>query len=51
MSDFDLTGLEATATVDEINALAQRLIDEYRAADSVYKFRSARTLDTTVPPY
>jgi hypothetical protein len=24
---------------------------EYRPADSVYEFLSARTLDTTVPPY
>jgi hypothetical protein len=37
--------------VDEINALTQRLIDEYRPGDSVYEFLSARTLDTTVPPY
>jgi hypothetical protein len=40
-----------TAAVDEINALTQRLIDEYRPGDSVYEFLSARTLDTTVPPY
>ena len=39
------------ATVDEINALTQRLIDEYRPGASVYDFLSARTLDTTVPPY
>jgi hypothetical protein len=39
------------AAVDEINALTQRLIDEYRPGDSVYEFLSARTLDTTVPPY
>lgn len=39
------------ATVDEINALTQRLIDEYRPGDSVYEFLSARTLDTTVPRY
>jgi hypothetical protein len=39
------------ATVDEINALTQRLIDEYRPGDSVYEFLSARTLDTTVPPH
>jgi hypothetical protein len=38
------------ATVDEINALTQRLIDQYRPGDSVYEFLSARTLDTTVPP-
>jgi hypothetical protein len=37
------------ATVDEINALTQRLIDEYRPGASVYDFLSARTLDTTVP--
>jgi hypothetical protein len=37
-----------TATVDEINALTQRLIDEYRPGASVYDFLSARTLDTTV---
>jgi hypothetical protein len=40
-----------SATVDEINALTQRLIDEYRPGDSVYEFLSARTLDTTVPRY
>ncbi len=40
-----------SATVDEINALTQRLIDEYRPGDSVYEFLSARTLDTTVPPH
>jgi hypothetical protein len=39
------------ATVDEINALTQRLIDQYRPGDSVHEFLSARTLDTTVPPY
>jgi len=39
------------ATVDEINALTQRLIDEYRPGASVYDFLSARTLDTTVPRY
>ena len=39
------------ATVDEINALTQRLIDEYRPGTSVYDFLSARTLDTTVPRY
>jgi hypothetical protein len=39
------------ATVDEINALTQRLIDEYSPGDSVYDFLSARTLDTTVPRY
>ncbi len=39
------------ATVDEINALTQRLIDEYRPGDSVYEFLSGRTLDTTVPPH
>jgi hypothetical protein len=39
------------ATVDEINALTQRLIDEYRPGNSVYEFLSARTLDTTVPQY
>jgi hypothetical protein len=39
------------AAVDEINALTQRLIDEYRPGSSVYEFLSARTLDTTVPPY
>ena len=38
-------------TVDEINALTQRLIDEYRPGDSVYDFLFARTLDTTVPRY
>jgi hypothetical protein len=38
-------------TVDEINALTQRLIDEYRPGNSVYEFLSARTLDTTVPQY
>ena len=38
-------------TVDEINALTQRLIDEYRPGASVYDFLSARTLDTTVPRY
>jgi hypothetical protein len=37
--------------VDQINALTQRLIDEYHPGDSVYEFLSARTLDTTVPPY
>jgi hypothetical protein len=42
---------QMTAAVDEINALTQRLIDEYRPGDSVYEFLSARTLDTTVPPY
>ena len=40
-----------TAIVDEINALTQRLIDEYRPGASVYDFLSARTLDTTVPRY
>jgi hypothetical protein len=40
-----------SATVDEINALTQRLIDEYRPGASVYDFLSARTLDTTVPQY
>jgi hypothetical protein len=40
-----------SATVDEINALTQRLIDEYRPGASVYDFLSARTLDTTVPRY
>ena len=40
-----------SATVDEINALTQRLIDEYRPGDSVYDFLFARTLDTTVPRY
>ena len=40
-----------TATVDEINALTQRLIHEYRPGASVYDFLSARTLDTTVPQY
>lgn len=39
------------ATVDEINALTQRLIDEIRPGTSVYDFLSARTLDTTVPRY
>jgi len=39
------------ATVDEINAWTQRLIDEYRPGASVYDFLSARTLDTTVPQY
>jgi hypothetical protein len=39
------------ATVDEINALTQRLIDECRPGASVYEFLSARTLDTTVPQY
>lgn len=39
------------ATIDEINALTQRLIDEYRPGASVYDFLSARTLDTTVPRY
>ncbi|MBV8182961.1 MAG: hypothetical protein JO045_30070 [Mycobacterium sp.] len=39
------------ATVDEINALTQRLIDQFRPGSSVYEFLSARTLDTTVPPY
>jgi hypothetical protein len=39
------------AAVDEINALTQRLIDQYRPGASVYEFLSARTLDTTVPPY
>jgi hypothetical protein len=44
--------LERMSTkVDEINALTQRLIDEYRPGDSVYEFLSARTLDTTVPRY
>jgi hypothetical protein len=38
-------------TVDEINALTQRLIDQYRPGASVYDFLSARTLDTTVPRY
>ncbi len=38
-------------TVDEINALTQRLIDEYRPGASVHEFLSARTLDTTVPRY
>jgi hypothetical protein len=42
---------QMAATVDEINALTQRLIDEYRPGDSVYEFLSARTLDTTVPQY
>jgi hypothetical protein len=42
---------EMAAVVDEINALTQRLLDEYRPGDSVYEFLSARTLDTTVPPY
>lgn len=42
---------QMAAAVDEINALTQRLIDEYRPGDSVYEFLSARTLDTTVPPY
>jgi hypothetical protein len=36
---------------DEIRTLTQRLIDDYRPRDSVYEFLSARTLDTTVPPY
>src|ERR1700759_3783075 len=40
-----------SATVDEINALTQRLIDEYRPGDSVYDFLFARTLHTTVPRY
>jgi hypothetical protein len=40
-----------TAIVDQINGLTQRLLDEYRPGDSVYEFLSARTLDTTVPPY
>jgi hypothetical protein len=40
-----------SATVDKINALTQRLIDEYRPGASVYDFLSARTLDTTVPRY
>jgi hypothetical protein len=40
-----------SATVDEINALTQRLIDEYRPGASVYDFLAARTLDTTVPQY
>jgi hypothetical protein len=40
-----------SATVDEINALTQRLIEEYRPGASVYEFLSARTLDTTVPRY
>ena len=40
-----------SAIVDEINALTQRLIDEYRPGASVYDFLSARTLDTTVPRY
>jgi hypothetical protein len=40
-----------SATVDEINALTQRLIDEYRPGASVYDFLSARTLDTNVPQY
>jgi hypothetical protein len=39
------------AVVDEINALTQRLIDEYHPGDCIYEFLSARTLDTTVPPY
>jgi len=42
---------QMAATVDEINALTQRLIDEYRPGASVYEFLSARTLDTTVPQY
>jgi hypothetical protein len=42
---------QMSATVDEINALTQRLIDEYRPGASVYEFLSARTLDTTVPQY
>ena len=42
---------QMAAAVDEINALTQRLIDEYRPGDSVYDFLSARTLDTTVPRY
>jgi hypothetical protein len=40
-----------TEAVDRINELTQRLIDEYHPGDSVYEFLSARTLDTTVPPY
>jgi hypothetical protein len=40
---------QMSATVDEINALTQRLLDEYRPGASVYDFLSARTLDTTVP--
>jgi hypothetical protein len=39
------------AAVDEINALTQRLLDTDRPGASVYEFLSARTLDTTVPPY
>ena len=39
------------ATVEEINALTQRLIDEYRPGASVHEFLSARTLNTTVPRY
>jgi hypothetical protein len=39
------------ATVDEINALTQRLIDKYRPGASVYDFLSARTLNTNVPRY
>ncbi len=42
---------QMAVTVGEINALTQRLIDEYRPGDSVYEFLSARTLDTTVPQY
>jgi len=42
---------QMSAMVDEINALTQRLIDEYRPGASVYEFLSARTLDTTVPQY
>jgi hypothetical protein len=60
MTDFDLAYVQAAANADprskasipdEINALTQRLIDEYRPGASVYDFLSARTLDTTVPRY
>jgi hypothetical protein len=60
MSDLGLAILQAAAaadprprasTPDEIRTLTQRLIDDYRPRDSVYEFLSARTLDTTVPPY
>jgi hypothetical protein len=51
LQDQAPTQQEMAAAVDKINALTQRLLDEYRPGDSVYEFLSARTLDTTVPPY
>jgi hypothetical protein len=49
MSKFDLAGLQAAAAAD--SRPTARLIDKYHPGDSVYEFLSARTLDTTVPPY